>query len=410
MTECPVTRGSPPHAGKGHRRRGPRGDRRGLTPARGEGRASRRRRADRRGLTPARGEGTHPAGSYPPSSPAHPRTRRRGAAFWRPSVLVTGSPPHAGKGLRPRDRRDADAGLTPARGEGTAGAPSRPGVPRAHPRTRGRDDCMARSARIHEGSPPHAGKGQARAGDLLVDRRLTPARGEGTRGRCSRPRSRWAHPRTRGRDRTAALIPTAHRGSPPHAGKRQADGQRRRGPRGLTPARGEGTVVIARLRTWLRAHPRTRGRDVTRWVSSDRVWGSPPHAGKGLPDRLEDAGADGLTPARGEGTWPTRSSGCGSRAHPRTRGRDWTARTPGMHPRGSPPHAGKGQLRDVRHPLARGLTPARGEGTCRRTSRSSGPAAHPRTRGRDADLTAGSRGSPGSPPHAGKGPTRQPPG
>ena len=91
-------------------------------------------------------------------------------------------------------------------------------------------------------------------------------------------------------------------GSPPHAGKGRTHRRQAVVRPGLTPARGEGTKVPARDGKVDGAHPRTRGRDATAAIEAMSAVGSPPHAGKGLSWVEFDGRVFGLTPARGEGT------------------------------------------------------------------------------------------------------------
>ena len=178
-------------------------------------------------------------------------------------------------------RNKPAGGLTPARGEGTSppsGSRCRSG---AHPRTRGRDWERNASACSLAGSPPHAGKGPVLLWSPLTNAGLTPARGEGTTRQRVRRGRPWAHPRTRGRDTHIGEPRQQTEGSPPHAGKGPGVSIATVSREGLTPARGEGTRHPQRERTRHRAHPRTRGRDLDEWPEIDQAAGSPPHAGKG---------------------------------------------------------------------------------------------------------------------------------
>ena len=178
-------------------------------------------------------------------------------------------------------------------------------VSRAHPRTRGRDSTSSAAPGPTPGSPPHAGKGLASPPSVPTLTGLTPARGEGTARSLGPWQGRRAHPRTRGRDDRMSSWRYDECGSPPHAGKGRGAGYRPEPHRGLTPARGEGTAATIRASNVTRAHPRTRGRDWPLGSAQAAPGGSPPHAGKGLRRRVRCCGKRGLTPARGEGTGPT---------------------------------------------------------------------------------------------------------
>ncbi len=341
--------------------------------------------------------------SGPRTSSAHPRTRGRDPPRPQSAMRSSGSPPHAGKGQRCGETNTGAPGLTPARGEGTRVPVVASSRWRAHPRTRGRDAVGSGFVGRKAGSPPHAGKGRLPPAASEHVGGLTPARGEGTARRASRRSRRWAHPRTRGRDPMVPFCEAAVGGSPPHAGKGRHHLHRDADDVGLTPARGEGTSATTRRPTSSRAHPRTRGRDWSHAVAEHARHGSLPHAGKGPRRSSSWATTARLTPARGEGTGVLYYDSLKSVAHPRTRGRDgdYSGRADEMH--GSPPHAGKGLEGAVVRAPGLGLTPARGEGTVRPRRRRRRCAAHPRTRGRDPAYHGLHPLINGSPPHAGKG-------
>ena len=275
--------------------------------------------------------------------PDHPRTRGRDRCVLSRWSRVVGSPPHAGTG---RPWRSADARR---RGD--------------HPRTRGRDSARSFTDHLRGGSPPHAGTGLLRLLWRTDPRRITPARGDGTRRAGRRRWSRTDHPRTRGRDPDLLSPPPGPRGSPPHAGTGHR-GRRRPVPdRRITPARGDGTGRWPSERGARGDHPRTRGRDTATTGRAACFPGSPPHAGTGLHVEVDRRGGARITPARGDGTRCRRRWARVWRDHPRTRGRDpQQVVGPGVVG-GSPPHAGTGQDQRLDPGHRRRITPARGDGT-----------------------------------------------
>ena len=192
-------------------------------------------------------------------------------------------------------------------------------------------------------------------------------------------------------------------GSPPHAGTGLEVGEGVAHPLGITPARGDGTSPTRPGGRGGRDHPRTRGRDQVDHARDFASRGSPPHAGTGPGRPRPRLCVQGITPALGDGTDAGAPWGLGSPDHPRTRGRDTASSGAGVVSAGSPPHAGTGRSTRAGTPGGSGITPARGDGTgsCRWPTTTA--ADHPRTRGRDVNPPRPCGRSTGSPPHAGTG-------
>jgi hypothetical protein len=251
-----------------------------------------------------------------------PRTRGDDGTGSSTGTLDCGSSPHAGRRLDRRSGHDRADRLIPARGETTPAAAATTPRPEAHPRTRG-DNLGGTDTEFSVlGSSPHAGRrlhdrlGLPRHGGLI------PARGETTCRPCPRTRRGPAHPRTRGDDCIAAANVAKSIGSSPHAGRRRSPGRAVRGRRRLIPARGETTRRASRATTRATAHPRTRGDDLLNPYYDRLRSGSSPHAGRRRMAFCTIVGRDGLIPARGETTSPSRRTGPSPGAHPRTRGDD----------------------------------------------------------------------------------------
>ena len=324
MASQTASRGSPPHAGTG--------------PCRS------RRGGPAVGITPARGDGTYTGRGWRERQGDHPRTRGRDAGGGDADPTAVGSPPHAGTGRHGLARRLAELGITPARGDGT-GQPGRQARTWTdHPRTRGRDKRSTLLRSPAWGSPPHAGTGRHADAAHEPGGRITPARGDGTNSGRHTTDSRWDHPRTRGRDELERRTNEGEKGSPPHAGTglRHAVDEDR--VLGITPARGDGTPSGPRRTHRSRDHPRTRGRDSRVEYVIGHDGGSPPHAGTGLRAVLGEHRRGRITPARGDGTVLLECSEVACRDHPRTRGRDFGDRITALILNGSPPHAGTGPL------------------------------------------------------------------
>jgi len=253
----------------------------GSSPHAGNGPEDGYRFGFRSGLIPARGERTLPRSAAAYHGRAHPRTRGTDCFCSPPLEPRVGSSPHAGNGRRRRPRRPGQRGLIPARGERTDQAPHRAGAAGAHPRTRGTDRNLLLVRQVWMGSSPHAGNGPAVQPRHGLGDGLIPARGERTTPPAAACRPSRAHPRTRGRDIAITMMPMGLAGSSPHAGKGPARRSGRWWCGGLIPARGEGTLSRPRRAAPCRAHPRTRGRDLTAAACMTNSPGSSPHAGKG---------------------------------------------------------------------------------------------------------------------------------
>ena len=174
---------------------------------------------DPRGIIPARagftGDEPHQGGEpedhprsrgvyrVPPRatpSPASDHPRSRGV-YRRPP---TGAGPHPGssplaRGLQdPRDTAVVGAGIIPARAGFTGRAPRRAVRPRDHPRSRGVYHFPSPFCVGPVGSSPLARGLRTEDGEVIITRRIIPARAGFTRGAPPPPRRPPDHPRSRG--------------------------------------------------------------------------------------------------------------------------------------------------------------------------------------------------------------------
>ena len=148
-----------------------------------------------------------------------------------------------------------------------------------------------------------------------------------------------------------------------------------------------------------RAHPRTRGENLSLRQPDSMQLGSPPHTRGKLFSTCLFRYYHRLTPAHAGKTAYRRSYSRKGKAHPRTRGEN---RRIGPKPKsilGSPPHTrGKpakawGNLRTLR------LTPAHAGKTKADADGKAQGQAHPRTRGENDSRTKSIKEKLGSPPH-----------
>ena len=239
----------------------------------------------------------------------------------------------------------------------------------------------------------------------------------------------WAHPRSRGENRSIAGAAGFAQGSSPLT-RGKPPTLRERGPwLGLIPAHAGKTSSSAICSLWTQAHPRSRGENFTFGIGSQVISGSSPLTRGKLFTRDIRPLPPGLIPAHA-GKTPSRAAGTRRmEAHPRSRGENWSTQacadaTTGSSPltRGKlvdagmrrrdngliPAHAGKTHGLDLdhcpvpAHPRSRGENPSP-------AARSGPPAgSSPLTRGKHLEVRVllGRRGL--IPAHAGKT-TRKPP-
>ena len=209
------------------------------------------------------------------------------------------------------------------------------------PLTRGKREYITARARDWGLIPAHAGKTSSEPLSL-----------------ASRP----AHPHSRRENRPMTIVRPIHTDSSPLTrGKRIRLASTRSHFR-LIPAHAGKTLEKTLAREPSGAHPRSRGENIS---SRSAIWflrGSSPLT-RGKPSGTKNGtGFSGLIPAHAGKTCPALSTGSGRRAHPRSRGENFQAKT----------------------------IPARG------------PGSSPLTRGKPTDILAGTLGNRLIPAHAGK--------
>ena len=167
----------------------------------------------------------------------------------------------------------------------------------AHPRSRGENAGEPTSASPRTGSspltrgkrtvsPPHPGG----AG-------LIPAHAGKTTSPPASTEASWAHPRSRGENSRRRGDLLGCRGSSPLTRGKRARNRVGQLVPGLIPAHAGKTRTAQNEKSWLRAHPRSRGENASAVSSAAATWGSSP-----LTRGKRDAGGDfleggGLIPA-----------------------------------------------------------------------------------------------------------------
>ena len=230
---------------------------------------------------------------------------------------------------------------------------------------RGEDARSRETATSSGGSPPHA-RGRLGVGEQRGHPQgITPACAGKTRAASAIFRPRTDHPRMRGEDIKVAVLRKSPQGSPPHARGRPGFSVRRRPGGRITPA----------------CAGKTNRNEIGRYAAT----GSPPHARGRLTGLSRKESSRGITPACAGKTVCRTSNFQLSPDHPRMRGEDWRRSVSSDGDSGSPPHArGRPPLLSCLTPSSR-ITPACAGKTCRTVSSLQPPWDHPRMRGEDHD-------------------------
>ena len=289
-------------------------------------------------LIPAHAGKTSLRRSAATSSGAHPRSR--------------------GENERGRSMVSAQSGSSPlTRGKPAGRRHPRRAAP-AHPRSRGENSPnQGYEAKVSGSSPLTRGK-RGRCFDLFPRRGLIPAHAGKTGTRGVGRASCGAHPRSRGENpgREGEVPPFAGsspltRGKP---GRRQASVIRA----GLIPAHaGKTTTPLPRSRSWW-AHPRSRGENPGREGEVPPFAGSSPLTRGKLSDALEHLAVCGLIPAHAGKTSRRSRARRPCRAHPRSRGENLSGEAAPTWTCGSSPLTrGKPTRRRLQH-TRRWLIPA----------------------------------------------------
>ena len=268
----------------------------------------------------------------------------------------------------------------------------------AHPRSHGENAVAARMDRQQIGSSPLTrGKREyitARARDWG----LIPAHAGKT---CRLPRVSprpWAHPRSRGENVIGTFVAGFKTGSSPLTQGKPADDNRPPDSHRLIPAHAGKTNSAGLYPISLPAHPRSRGENEFGWPLPDLTSGSSPLTQGKRWRRRWRVSRRGLIPAHAGKTCPALSTGSGRRAHPRSRGENFQAKTiPARGPGSSPLTRGK-PCSPLRRSRSTRLIPAHAGKTALKGERDPIERAHPRSRGENTPIAVKVRVPSGSSP------------
>ena len=333
------------------------------------------------GLIPAHAGKTRSARETSPPDRAHPRSRGENRDVGRVRRTGQGSSPLT-RGKRPASvYLVVFIGLIPAHAGKTVRESTTQNVPWAHPRSRGENLLRWLRVRVARGSSPLTRGKLVTCRAARRCRGLIPAHaGKTWRRGAGRP-TRRAHPRSRGENRSTSSFSAGAAGSSPLTrGKLHLRAQQSRRDR-LIPAHAGKTGPSVCAIFFAGAHPRSRGENLIRRDHRRVLRGSSPLTrGKPVAGTANEP-VGGLIPAHAGKTpagWRVRTS---LRAHPRSRGENHCILIVGLCIAGSSPLTrGKLQHRRVGH-NGGGLIPAHAGKTrflpgCHGRGR-----AHPRSRG-----------------------------
>ena len=298
----------------------------------------------------------------------------------------------------PPCRSRLGAGLIPAHAGKTSTYSHTRAHPRAHPRSRGENPRPCPPTRIRLGSSPLTRGKHVRAEKNADGDRLIPAHAGKTTACSPASSTRRAHPRSRGENVTPSRRRITRSGSSPLTRGKLAHVVLAVGVRGLIPAHAGKTFIWSAPPLKTAAHPRSRGENETaEGIEIEARGSSPLTRGKQRirPARLRDAG---LIPAHAGKTPSTGACRGRWRAHPRSRGEN-NGKNAVLEIRegSSPLTRGKRHGEDGSSTL-HGLIPAHaGKTPCNR-GKPGDARAHPRSRGENGSTWDVDLSSPGSSP------------
>ena len=251
---------------------------------------------------------------------AHPRSRGENE---RPRLITwpgPGSSPLTRGKRHPRIRLGLPTGLIPAHAGKTAQDRVKVEANGAHPRSRGENDEFVEGGACGEGSSPLT-RGKQRPPVCRVGCvGLIPAHAGKTAYPCIRWMSRRAHPRSRGENVTPGTRLVSVEGSSPLTrGKHALDAGVGFGG-GLIPAHAGKTSVASYSSPQAWAHPRSRGENPRRNLQRHNDRGSSPLTRGKLGRDNEVADRLGLIPAHAGKTRKHMRRNITRPAHPRSRG------------------------------------------------------------------------------------------
>ena len=276
--------------------------------------------AERRGLIPAHAGKTVEGGAHEVRLPAHPRSRGENGATMDKIVALVGSSPLMRGKREGHGRAVSLPGLIPAHAGKTVWPVVRGQYAQAHPRSRGENRDVGRVRRTGQGSSPLTRGKRPASVYLVVFIGLIPAHAGKTSFDGYECGLRGAHPRSRGENWLLVALRVGVEGSSPLTRGKRGEGEQGCPLAGLIPAHAGKTARLPHLARARRAHPRSRGENFTFGLSNRVVTGSSPLT-RGKRGRASARSSlRGLIPAHaGKTSYAATIVACFA-AHPRSRG------------------------------------------------------------------------------------------
>ena len=167
----------------------------------------------------------------------------------------------------------------------------------AHPRSRGENAVVSLEQLAPAGSSPLTRGKHWTLLTTLTASGLIPAHAGKTWSCPSRSARPWAHPRSRGENRSGGRRRRLRGGSSPLTRGKLAHDRHVCSPPGLIPAHAGKTVLRLSSTVASRAHPRSRGENIRPIGLASMAAGSSPLTRGKLGHALGSLGVDGLIPA-----------------------------------------------------------------------------------------------------------------
>ena len=278
--------------------------------------------------------------------PAHPRSRGENQIDSSAGNKLPGSSPLTRGKLLLDPEEVPIEGLIPAHAGKTRPPACQGPEWAAHPRSRGENRQERSRLSCVDGSSPLTRGKPADCRVPLDTQRLIPAHAGKTRSPPGPQPWRPAHPRSRGENRVGNTLPPASTGSSPLTRGKPGGEHPATGVHRLIPAHAGKTWVTSAASPTGRAHPRSRGENWSDRLYTSDTWGSSPLTRGKLSCALTAQSSSRLIPAHA-GKTKACSAGAGlSAAHPRSRGENRSLLTPLISPSGSSPLT-RGKLVDL---------------------------------------------------------------
>ena len=275
-------------------------------------------------------------------------------------------------------------GLIPAHAGKTPSPPYKPASPKDHPRSRGEDSRVERHGRWTGGSSPFTRGKQERECVQALTHGIIPAHAGKTRPESRRPTGSRDHPRSRGENMPSAVSTGSYTGSSPLTRGKLDQMPFHAEEIGLIPTHAGKTLMVVIMVSFCGAHPHSRGENRAFDVLSVGRMGSSPLTRGKLIDSGVGGGRGGLIPAHAGKTRTQFSIRAMQRAHPHSRGENVTRPREASVVCGSSPLTRGKQAHCLHQVVIGGLIPAHAGKTGHRTRGQTNSPAHPHSRGQNS--------------------------